>query len=240
LHEPVGFGAELAPETSPSQATTSPPGHSTKAPPNGDAQPVRFDDAAEFSAVSTPGNSAYLIGPQDVLEVSVFRVPDLSRSFQVADAGTINVPLIGEVHAAGKTVRELENDLAHKLGASYLQSPQVTVFVKEHNSRRVTVEGAVKKPGVYPIRGPTTLLQYISMAEGVTEASDTADILVFRSAAGRRSAAKFNLDEIRAGRAADPEMQDGDVIVVNSSAAKAAFQNLLRILPSAHAFVPLL
>jgi len=242
LHDQVGVGAELAQGTETgAQSTAGDAGRediSTGSIP--DVHPVRFDAAGALAAAGTPGNAAYKIGPQDVLEISVYRVPDLSRSVQVADTGSINLPLVGEVQAAGKTAREIEQDLAAQLGAKYLQSPQVTVFVKEYNSRRVTVEGAVKKPGVYPIRGATTLLQYISIAEGVTEASDTSSILVFRSMDGARSAARFDLDEIRAGRAQDPQIHDGDVIVVNTSAAKAAFQNFIKVLPAAHAFVPLL
>lgn len=192
-------------------------------------------------ASATPGTTAYKVGPQDVLEVSVFKVPDLSRSVQVADTGTINLPLVGEVPAAGKTAREIEQDLTAKLGAKYLQSPQVTVFVKEYNSRRVTIEGSVKKPGVYPIRGKTSLLQIISIAEGVIEATvDTGNIVVFRTSNGKRSAAKFDLDEMRAGRAPDPDIQDGDLVVVNKSATKEAFQNFLRVIPVTNAFVPLI
>ncbi len=205
------------------------------------AAPAHLAKAADtFTAGATPGNSAYKIGPQDVLDISVFKVPELSRSVQVADVGTINLPLVGEVQAAGKTSRDLEQDLAAKLGAKYLQAPQVTVYVKEYNSRRVTVDGSVKKPGVYPIRGKTTLVQFIAMAEGLTDVSDTSDVVVFRNVNGKRSAAKFDLDQIRNGGAEDPVIQEGDVIVVNESAAKMAFQNLVKALPLTSVFVPLL
>jgi len=203
--------------------------------------PAKLAQAADaFAAAGTPGNTSYKIGPQDVLDISVFKVAELSRSVQVADVGTINLPLVGEVQAVGRTAQELEQDLAKKLGAKYLQSPQVTVYVKEYNSRRVTIDGAVKKPGVYPIRGKTSLLQFIAMAEGPTDASDTSAIVVFRRTSGKRSAAKFDLDQIRSGAAEDPVIQEGDVIVVNESATKAAFQGFLKALPITSAFVPLL
>ena len=112
--------------------------------------------------------------------------------------------------------------------------------MKEYNSRRVTIEGAVKKPGVYPIRSKTTLMQFIATAEGPTEAADTDSIVVFRTIAGKRSAAKFDLDQIREGKSEDPVIEEGDVIVVNESATKAAFQNLLKAIPITSAFVPLL
>ena len=97
----------------------------------------------------------------------MFKVPELSKSVQVAEAGTINLPLVGDIQAAGKTPQQVEQDLAKKLGAKYLQSPQVTIYVREYNSQRITVDGAVRKPGVYPFRGKGTLLQYLAMAEGL-------------------------------------------------------------------------
>jgi polysaccharide biosynthesis/export protein len=200
----------------------------------------RLSQAADsFTAGATPGNSSYKIGPQDVLDISVFKVPDLSRSVQVADSGTINLPLVGEIQAAGLTPQDLERELTRKYGDKYLQSPQVTVYVKEFNSRRVTIDGSVKKPGVYPIRGKTTLVQFIAMAEGPTDIADTSSIVVFRRTNGKRSIAKFDLSDIRSGDVADPVIEAGDVIVVNDSMTKSAFQNVLKVIPLA-TLVPLL
>ena len=117
--------------------------------------------------VATPANSAYEIGPLDVLDISVFQVPDLTKSVQVSDTGTINLPLVGEIAVAGRTAQEVERDLTSRLGAKYLQNPQVTVYVKDYNSQRVTVTGAVSKPGVYPIKGRTSLMQVVAMAGGL-------------------------------------------------------------------------
>lgn len=200
------------------------------------ARPARAGQP--LASLTRPGSSAYKIGPQDVLDISVFKVPELSKSVQVADTGTVNLPLVGEILAAGKSAQEIEHDLTIELGGKYLQSPQVTVYVREYNSQRVTVEGAVKKPGVYALRGRTSLLQFIAMAEGQDNSSASGNVLIFREAEGRRSAARFDLDEIRAGRADDPVMRAGDVIVVDVSAAKAVFSTLLRV--PIGAFVPLL
>jgi polysaccharide export outer membrane protein len=190
------------------------------------------------AAADTTG-SAYKIGPLDVLEVSVFKVPELSRSVQVAEAGTVNLPLVGEIPAAGRTAQEVERDLTRQLGAKYLQKPQVTVYIKEYNSQRVTVEGAVKKPGVFPFQGRGTLLQSIAMAEGLDTTRASTDVVVFRVADGRRRAAKFDVEAIRAGHVVDPALQAGDVVVVHDSSAKIAFNNILRILPAGGAFVGL-
>src|ERR1700685_3778935 len=115
--------------------------------------------ADKLTSVATPGNAAYKIGPADVLDISVFKVPDLAKTVQVADDGTINYPLIGEVPVAGKTAHDLERDLAQKLGVKYLRSPQVSVLVKEFNSQRVTVSGSVKTAGGYRIKGTQELCQ---------------------------------------------------------------------------------
>ncbi|MGH9805807.1 MAG: polysaccharide biosynthesis/export family protein [Terriglobia bacterium] len=194
--------------------------------------------ADKFTSMSKPGSAAYKIGPQDVLDISVFKVPDLTKTVQVADSGSINLPLVGEIPAAGRTAQDIERDLTKRLGAKYLQSPQVTVFVKEYNSQRVTVDGAVKKPGVYPIRGQTSLLQAVAMAEGQDSNRASSDVVVFREIKGTRSAARFDLDEIRAGRAKDPILQQGDVVVVDTSTAKLVLNVLLRA--PLNAFVPLL
>jgi polysaccharide export outer membrane protein len=116
-----------------------------------------------------------------------------------------------------------------------LQSPQVTVLVKEYNSQRVTVEGAVKRPGVYPIRGRITLLQVIATAEGLDSASDTT-VVVFRSTEGKRLAARFDVGQIRSGHANDPAILSGDVVVAPTSATKAAFDTILKSLPIATVF----
>jgi polysaccharide export outer membrane protein len=191
--------------------------------------------ADEFTSSSRPGDTAYKIGPLDVLEVSVFQVPELSKSVQVAATGTVNLPLVNEIPVSGKTAQQVERDLTAKLGAKYLQKPQVTVYVKEYNSQRVTVEGAVKKPGVYPIRSKSSLLQFIAMAEGLDAAADQT-VVIFRQTDGRRSVARFDISDIRAGKREDPTVQSGDVIVAGSSAMKEAFNVFIKLLPAAGAF----
>lgn len=191
--------------------------------------------ASALTATATPGAGSYKIGPQDVLDISVFKVPELSKSVQVAETGTINLALVGDIEAAGRTSQDIERELVNRLGAKYLRNPQVTVFVKEYNSQRITVEGAVKKPGVFPYRGRATLLQAIAMAEGLDAISDT-NVVVFRSQGGKRAAAKFDLAQIRTGRLNDPAIESGDVVVVETSAMKETFQNILKAIPIAGVF----
>jgi len=180
--------------------------------------------------------SAYLIGAHDVLEITVFRVPELSKTIQVASEGTINFPLVGQVQAEGKTPKQVETALTSKLGAKYLRKPQITVYVKEFNSRRVTINGAIKKPGVFPIRGKMTLMSLVAMAQGVNENADSV-VAVFRMKDGKRTAARYDIDAIKAGTSEDPALQPEDVVVVGTSAVKAVFNNFLKVVPVLRTFV---
>jgi polysaccharide biosynthesis/export protein len=189
--------------------------------------------ADALTSVAKPGNASYKIGPLDVVDVTVFNVPDLAKTVQVAEDGTINYPLIGEVPAAGRTAHELEQTLTAKLGAKFLRNPQVTVLIKEYNSQRVTIEGSVKTSGVYAIKGNTSLMQVIAMAGDVDTNTDSGDVVVFRTINGARSAARFDIDSIKAGKSEDPQVQPGDVVVVDSSATKVALHNVLMALPLA-------
>src|SRR5262249_14217091 len=137
--------------------------------------------ADKLTAVAKPGNSAYKIGPLDVLAISVFKVPDLDKAVQVAEDGTINYPLIGDIRAAGRTAHELEHDLAQKLGGKYVKNPQVSVYVKEYNSQRVTISGSVKNTGVYPLKGNMTLMQVLALAGDVNSEVASGEIMVFRT-----------------------------------------------------------
>jgi polysaccharide export outer membrane protein len=146
-------------------------------------------------------------------------------------AGAIS--LSGRVSVAGKTARELERDLAKKLGAKYLQSPQVTVAVKEYNSQRVTIEGAVKAPGVHALKGKTSLLQLVAMSGGLDTATSDSTLVIFRHTEGKRYAAMFDLGPIKKGEAQDPAILPGDVVVANSSTMKAVWGDFLKALPIA-------
>ena len=182
-----------------------------------------------------PTTAGYKIGVLDVLDISVFQVPELTKSVQVAETGTINLPLIGEVAVAGRTAQQVERELTAKLGAKYLQDPQVTVYVKEYNSQQVTIQGEVKKPGEFPLRGKTSLLQLIALAGGFEDNSDST-VLILRQANGKRTAATFNVSAIQKGRADDPLLQPGDNIIAGKSAIKAGFNAILKALPIAGLF----
>ena len=197
------------------------------------AQPVDLQMVQEVAAPS----AEYRIGVGDKLDVRVFQVADLSFEELVVDtSGNINLPLIGAVRSAGRTAGEMSTDIAERLAAQYLRDPQVTVTVKEAASQKITVDGAVTKPGVYEMRGSTSLLQAVAMAEGPTRVADLTKVAVFRSIDGRRSVAIFDLSAIRQGRASDPQVLGDDVIVVDTSRLSSALREAMGALPALSAF----
>lgn len=197
------------------------------------ASPV---DLESVQAVAT-SPTEYRIGVGDKLDVRVFQVADLSFEELVVDtSGNINMPLIGAVRGAGRTSGEMANDIAARLAARYLRDPQVTVAVKEAASQKITVDGAVTKPGVYEMRGSTSLLQAVAMAEGPTRVADLTKVAVFRNIDGRRSVAVFDLSAIRQGRASDPQVLGDDVVVVDTSRLSSALREVVGALPALAAF----
>lgn len=199
------------------------------------AQPVDLQSAGTEVDLA----AEYRIGVGDQLDVTVFQVEDLSFEELVVDtSGNINMPLIGAVRGAGRTAGEMSADIAARLAARYLRDPQVTVTVKEAASQKITVDGAVTKPGVYEMRGSSSLLQAVAMAEGPTGVADLTKVAVFRTIDGQRSVAVFDLAAIRQGRASDPEVFGDDVIVVDTSRLNSALRNLVNAIPALAVFRP--
>jgi polysaccharide biosynthesis/export protein len=169
----------------------------------------------------------YRIGPSDLIEISVFQVPELSKTVRIGTRGTLSLPLIGQIQAGGLTSHELETAIARKLQESYLQDPQVSVFIKEFISQRVTVEGNVNKTGVFPISGKTTLLQAIAMAGGLDKLANDEDIKVFRdNKDGTREILAYDLEPIRKGEVPDPVLSTNDIVIVGKSAGRSALKDV--------------
>ncbi len=176
-------------------------------------------------------DEGYRIGVRDLLEIDVFRVPELSRKVRVDARGRITLPLVGTLPAAGKTPEELGAAIAERLAQRYVNDPYVTVFVVEYESQRVTVEGAVNRPGIFPLKGRTSLLQVIAQAEGLTDLADADGVQLFRTLAdGRKVSYRFDVAAIRKGEAPDPLVQADDVIVVPRSGPKSLVRSVTNTL----------
>jgi polysaccharide export outer membrane protein len=157
------------------------------------------------SAVSRGyGDSEFKLGPDDVIEVSVYQEKDLSATVPVRPDGKISLPLVGEMPASGKTAVELQKEIALKL-KQFISDPAVTVVVKEVNSPKVSVLGEVKTPGVYKIKDRATLLDAVALAGGLTEFAKKDKITVFRLGPnGDQKLIKLNIDDQIKGRRPEP------------------------------------
>jgi len=189
-------------------------------PPAGQSSgtgPDTLAKAAEKSSlIVTPD---YIIGPEDVLEITVWKNQDLSKVVAVRPDGRISLPLIGEVTAVGKTPVQVTEDISLKL-KEYKENPQVSIVLKEVNSYAIFVLGEVAKPGKYPLKSKTTLLQGISIAGGFTAMAARNKLVVFRFGVngGREERVKASYDDIvlRDGSLQNIELKPGDTVVVPS------------------------
>lgn len=204
----------------------------------GGAIPYNVALSAPDAPTIVPLEQGYRIAPLDTVTVKVFKLADLSGDYEVDLAGQISMPLIGEVEAFNLTTGELDQRLTDKLGQKYLQHPDVSVGIKSSTRRSVTVDGAVKSPGSFPLVGSVSLLQAVAQAGGVADDGNIHRIAVFRQIAGKRQAAAFDLGKIRKGQADDPPIYAGDIIVVDGSAIKKLQKSILNGLPILSIFKP--
>ena len=195
--------------------------------------PTMVSQTTLTGATGASVGANYQIGPDDQLDVNVFDIGEISRSVQVDAGGKIVLPLVGEVQAAGKTADQLSAEIAGDLKQKYVKNPLVTVTVKEAVSQRVTVDGAVVQPGIYPLAGPTTLMQAIALAKGADDKSaDYHKVAVYRLVDGQRQGTTYDLAAIRSGHALDPPVYGRDIIVVPQSGAKAFWHGFVSLAPA--------
>jgi polysaccharide export outer membrane protein len=170
--------------------------------------------------------SNYRIGPRDELIVEVFGAPELRREGEVDAAGNLSLPLVGTVIAGGKTPNEVAGLIAGQLRGRYIKDPQVTVNIKKSVGQLVTVDGAVRDPGNYPVVGRMTLQQAIASAKGADDIANLDNVVIFRRVGAQQMAALFSLRQIRAGRVADPQVYGSDIVVVGENATRRFLKNL--------------
>ena len=202
--------------------------------------PANFGAPEPEAAVVAQGEAR--IAPFDKLEIKVFQVEDLSGEFQVNSAGQIQFPLIGMVAAGGKTPAELSQTIATQLSAKYLKSPKVVVNIQEGAAieRTVTVDGVVKEPGAFPVKGPITLMRAVALAKGLGDGANPRRVVVFRTIDGQKMAAGFDLAAIRRAEADDPTIYPNDVVVVDGkdTTFRSWFGAVLQTIPVLAIFRP--
>jgi polysaccharide export outer membrane protein len=160
-------------------------------------------------------NSDTVIGPEDVVSINVWREEALTRQVPVRSDGKISLPLVDEIHAAGLTPLQLKEKLTLRL-KEFIDNPNVSVIVAEANSQKVYVSGEVRTPGVFRLRGETTLLQIIPMAGGFTEWADQKKVLIIRKEGGKDRRIVVNYKKIVSGEdmSYNIKLKPGDTVIV--------------------------
>jgi polysaccharide export outer membrane protein len=213
--EPVYAGKPAA-DTSPTSASMSP---TEKVVDQASKHGAASEQVTE--KLSSAVNSEYIIGAEDVLEITVWRNVDLSKIVQVRPDGRISMPIIRDIMAVGKTPSQLAEEMTNKL-REYVQNPVVAVSLKEVNSSNIFMLGEVARPGRYPLKSKTTLLQGITIAGGFTPIAARNQIVIFRfteSATGmKRLTASYDDIVLRGGITENFELKSGDTVVVPSEA----------------------
>jgi polysaccharide biosynthesis/export protein len=165
-------------------------------------------------AAVVPGDD-YVIGPEDQLSILFFSNRDMSADVVVRPDGKISLPLINELTASGLTPEQLREKVTIE-AKRFIQEPNPTIVIRQINSRKVFITGAVEKPGTYSLNGPTTVLQLIATAAGLKEYADSKHIAVIRTEHGRQTNYPFNYDNVieRKSLAQNIQLRPGDTVIV--------------------------
>jgi polysaccharide export outer membrane protein len=157
----------------------------------------------------------YRIGPEDVLDISVWKSPELSRLVPVRPDGKVSLPLVNDIQAAGLTPNDLREQLTARL-AEFISEPEVAVIVREVRSIKVAVVGSVKTPGRHELKSAATVLELLALAQGLTDFAASDRIVVLRQSNGRTVRIPFNYRKVTAGDGGHDDLvvQAGDIIMV--------------------------
>jgi polysaccharide export outer membrane protein len=177
--------------------------------------PTDTQPAPVLSQVAGIDPSTYRVGPEDVLEISVWREDTLKKQVLVRPDGGVSYPLIGEVQVAGKTVLEIREEIANRL-EKFISDPAVTVAILRIGSQRIYVVGKVTKPGEFPVGRSVDVLQALSMAGGLTPFADSNEIRIMRREGDRQVVLPFEYSRVVRGQKLEQNIQlrAGDVVVV--------------------------
>jgi polysaccharide export outer membrane protein len=235
----VAFAATVSAQSQPATPAQSPaPKTSTSTPPTG-LQPLTAVGTATAGTATAPAprdpklltnesksvptavdprttelSAAYQIGPEDLLDISVWKNVELSRVVPVRPDGKVSLPLVNDIQAAGLTPTELRDRITTKL-AEYIPAPEVSVMVREVHSRKVAVVGAVKMPGRYEMKSPMTVLEAIALAQGLSDFASRDRIVVLREVNGKTTEIPFNYRKIGDnGSQQNFFLRPGDIVVV--------------------------
>lgn len=187
-------------------------------------EPQHFSTSAQ--------SDAFRLGADDVLSVRVVGHADASvERVRLDKSGRLSLPVAGVIDAGGMTIEQLVAEVETRLRKNYFRDPQVAVYLLEVESAKVTVDGQVTRPGVYPVFPDMTLMQAVASAQGVTETAKLDEVVIFRTVDGQRYAALYDLRAVRRGNYADPRIFTDDIILIGDSSARRLFQDFVSIIP---------
>lgn len=178
--------------------------------------PLNFGAHSGFAEEAPPKEaSGYTIGPGDIVEILVWKEPDISRTVHVRPDGRISLPLVDDVRAAGNTTVQLKNSITKALGG-FIDNPAVYVMLQENRSKKLYVVGTVAAPGEYLLEKPTTVLQAIAMAGGFGEWAKKDDIVILRNGEDGQTRIEFDYERVVSGKDLDQNihLRADDVIIV--------------------------
>jgi polysaccharide export outer membrane protein len=190
------------------------------ADPAAGAKPAQATPAAPTPLLTV--NKDYRLSANDLIDVELPDIDNVKRTLRINAAGLVALPLIGSVEVAGLTSEEAERRIADRYREKYLQNPQVSVFIKEFTAERITLEGAIAKPGIYPVTGQLTLLRALALAGGFAPIANSSEVVLFRvdEATKKREMFTYDVEKIRAGKGEDPAVKGDDLIVVQRDATR--------------------
>ena len=171
---------------------------------------------AKGTTAASPAAEEYMMGPDDLLSVNVWREPEISRSVVVRPDGKISLPLVGELRANGRTPAQLQDEIKGQL-SNYLSNPEVTVIVQEARSQKFNILGQVEHPGSYPLSRSMTVLDAIALAGGLRDFAKSSRIYVLRvTTDGSRARLEFNYKDVIKGlsQSQNVELHPRDTVVV--------------------------
>jgi len=187
-----------------------------------------------------PALTKYEITPGDELTYSVLEEPDMRvEKMIVDDGGYVQVPLAGSVRVGGLSTAEAKRQIEALLGARFIKYPNVTINITTPIPRLVSIEGEVTQPGSYPITRDTSLLGALALARSPTNKARLSEVVVFRTIGSQRMVARFNVTRIRTGNDPDPQVLNGDVVMVGLSHSKSIYRDVLQAAPLFNVFAQL-
>ncbi len=209
----IACASSSSAQTAPAQAPTQQPQPVATQPQPGTAPAQPGTPAQATEGVQPP--PGYVIGPDDVLGIVFWELPNHGGEVIVRPDGMITLPLLNDIQASGRTPDQLREAIV-AASAQFVRDPTVSVVVKQINSRRVYVTGRVQRPGTYSLTTPVTVLQMLALAGGVTEFAKKDRIVVMRTENGRTTSYKFNYNDVIQGKKLEQniELKPGDTVII--------------------------